>query len=150
MAEFLKWVDRQAGIDLAVQSLPILIELKRSLPCALEITAALSSWLQERGGAFSFPEFLTSFEDGGRSQYDIDAPGQIGAIEGYFRIIRVEGSLVEAEEIISEECVWPIIFPLEIAARFDDRYVVNLELVRAAEGWQIAGCGFVYPPGTEV
>ncbi|MEK6322339.1 MAG: hypothetical protein AABN33_11705 [Acidobacteriota bacterium] len=150
LAQFFKWVDQKTGIDLAERSSPVLLELSHSLPRALEITNVLSSWLRERGGAFSFPEFLTSFEEGGHSQYDIDTPGNVGALEGYFRIIRVEGSSVEAEEMISEERVWPIVFPPEVAARVEDQYIVNLELVRSPTGWQIAGCGFAYPPGTDV
>jgi hypothetical protein len=148
--EFFKWADQQAGTDQAAEIAPILIELRRSLPRALEITNALTRSLRERGGAFHFPEFLTSFEEGGSSQYDIDVPGNVGAIDGYFRIIRVEGSSVEAEELISEARVWPIVFPAEVAARLDDGYIINMELVRKPEGWQIAGCGFAYPPGTEI
>jgi hypothetical protein len=106
--------------------------------------------VRQSGGAFSFPEFLTSFEEGGSSQYDIDVPGNVGAIDGYFRIIRVDGVLAEAEELISEERVWPIVFPFEVAALLDDGYIINMELVRKMEGWQIVGCGFTYPPGTEI
>ena len=150
VAEFFKWADQQAGTDQATQYSPILIELSRSLPRALAITDALTSSLRQRGGAFNFPEFLTSFEEGGSSQYDIDVPGNLGAVDGYFRIVRVEGSSVEAEELISEERVWPIVFPSEVAAQLEDGYIINLELVRKPEGWQIAGCGFAYPPGTEI
>jgi hypothetical protein len=150
LSAFFKWADQQAGTDQAAQYSPILTELGRSLPRALDITNALTSALRQRGGAFNFPEFLTSFEEGGSSQYDIDVPGNVGAIEGYFRIIRVEGLSVEAEELISEERVWPIVFPWKVAARLDDAYIINLELLRWGEGWQIAGCGFAYPPGTEI
>ena len=150
VAEFFKWADHQTGTDQAAQYSPILIELRRSLPRALQITNALTNALRQRGGAFNFPEFLTSFEEGGSSQYDIDVPGNLGAIDGYFRIFRVEGSSVEAEELISEERVWPILFPSDVAALLEDRYIINLELVRKPEGWQIVGCGFAYPPGTEI
>jgi hypothetical protein len=150
LAEFFKWADQQAGADQAAEISRILIELRRSLPRALEITNSLTRSFREHGGAFHFPEFLTSFEEGGSSQYDIDVPGNVGAIDGYFRIIRVEGSSVEAEELISEARVWPIVFPSEVAALLDDGYIINLELVRKPEGWQIAGCGFAYPPGTEI
>lgn len=150
LAQFFKWADQQAGTDLDERSSPVLLELTRSLPRAIEIADVLSSWLRERGGAFGFPEFLTSFEEGGHSEYDIDTPGSVGAIEGYFRILRVEGSSVEAEELISEERVWPIVFPAEVAPLMDDHYIINLELVRSPAGWQIAGCGFAYPPGTDV
>ena len=150
LTQFFKWMDRQAGSNLAERSTPVLLELSQSLPRAMEISNVLSSWLRERGGAFGFPEFLTSFEEGGRSEYDIDTPGSAGALEGYFRILRVEGSSVEAEELISEERVWPIVFPPEVAALLDDQYIINLELVRRPEGWQIAGCGFAYPPGADV
>ena len=148
--KFFNWADQQAGANRAAEISPLLIELRRSVPRALEITNALTAALRERGGAFHFPEFLTSFEDGGSSQYDIDAPGNVGAIDGYFRIFRVEGSSVEAEELVSEERVWPIVFPSEVAALLDAGYIINLELVRKAEGWQIAGCGFAYPPGTDI
>ena|SRR6266496_3112985 len=150
LAEFFIWADQQAGTDQATQYSPLLIELGRSLPRALEITNALSSALRHRGGAFNFPEFLTSFEAGGSSQYDIDVPGNVGAIDGYFKIVRVQGSSVAGEELISEERVWPIVFPSEVAPLLEDGYIINLELVRKAEGWQIAGCGFAYPPGTEI
>ena len=150
LSEFFKWAHRQAGTDQAAHFSPILTELSRSLPRALEITNALSRSLRERGGAFTFPEFLTSFEEGGSSQYDIDVPGNVGAIDGYFRIIRVEGSSVEAQELICEASVWPILVPSDVAALLEDGYIINLELVRKPEGWQIAGCGFAYPPGTEI
>lgn len=150
MTGFLKWLGKNTGEKLTEQCFQTLAELGEPLPQAIEITRLLSSWIQEQRGAFSFPEFLTSFEEGGSSQYDIDTPGNIGALEGYFRIIRVEGSLVEAEDLISEERVWPITFPPEVAVLLNRPYVINLELLRRPDGWQIAGCGFAYPPGTEV
>jgi len=150
MVDFFQWVDENTGEELTKRCSQTVTELSETLPQAIVITRLLSRWAQERRGAFSFPEFLTSFEEGGQSQYDIDTPGNIGALEGYFRIIRVEGSLVEAEDLISEECVWPIIFPSEVAVLLDRPYVINLELLRMKEGWQIASCGFAYPPGTEI
>lgn len=150
MTGFLKWVEETTGEKLTERCSQTLTELGETLPQAIEITRLLSSWIQERRGAFTFPEFLTSFEEGGSSQYDIDTPGNIGALEGYFRIIRVEGSLVEAEDLISEERVWPITFPPEVAVLLNRPYVINLELLRTQEGWHIASCGFAYPPGTEV
>lgn len=150
LAQFFKWSDQRAGTDLAERYSTFVSELTRSLPRAVEITTVLSRLVRERGGAFSFPEFLTSFEEGGHSEYDIDTPGSVGAIEGYFRILRVDGSSVEAEELISEERVWPIVFPPEVASLLDDQYIINLELVRRSGGWQIAGCGFAYPPRTDV
>lgn len=77
-------------------------------------------------------------------------PGDVGAVEGYFRIARIEGSCVEAEDLISEETIWPIRFPGEIALLLRQDYIINLELVRAADGWQIAASGFCYPPGTKL
>ena len=147
---FLKWVDENTGEEMTARCSQTLTELGETVPQAIEITRLLSSWIQERRGAFTFPEFLTSFEEGGSSQYDIDTPGDIGALEGYFRIVRVEGSLVEAEDLISEERVWPIVFPPEVAVVLDRPYVINLELLRTKEGWHIASCGFAYPPGTEI
>lgn len=150
LAEFFTWADLQAGEDQAVDYATLLTELSRSLPRAQEIMSALSSWVRKRGGAFTFPEFLTSFEEGGASRYDIDAPGKVGAIDGYFRVIRIEGSLVEAEELISGERIWPIVFAPEVTALLDDNYIINLEVVRKSDGWQIAGCGLAYPPGTKI
>src|SRR5262249_1959133 len=149
LALFFKWMDVQTGVGEAAGCLAILNELRETLPRAIEINHALTESFRGRRSAFNFPEFLTSFEEGGSSQYDIDAPGNIGAIDGFFRIIRVEGSLVEAQEVISDELTWPIVFPAEIAPMLNDAYVINLELVRARGSWQIAGCGFTYPPGTE-
>lgn len=148
--EFVGWADRQTGACKAAEFSQVINELRRSLPRALALTSALTSAMRTRGGAFTFPEFLTSFEEGGSSQYDIDVPGNVGAIDGYFRIVRVEGFLVEAEELISEERLWPIIFPAEVEGLLEEGYIVNLELVRNPEGWRIAGCGFAYPPGTEI
>ena len=125
-------------------------EMQQTLPRALEITEALSKWLAERGGAFSFPEYLTSFEEGGHSQYDIDAQNKVGALDGYFKITAADDSMVEAEELISGDRVSPIIFPPDIAALLGKGYIINLEVVRSTEGWVITGCGFAYPPGTAV
>jgi hypothetical protein len=144
------WAEQKTGLDLVSQASPILAELRESLPRALELTDSMWRWLRGRGGAFTFPEFLTSFEEGGHGQYDIDVPGKVGAMEGFFRIVRVRGALVEAEELISEARIWPITFPVQVAALLDEGYIINLELERTREGWQIAGCGFAYPPGTDV
>jgi hypothetical protein len=124
-----------------------------TVPRALEITAALSKHLTERGGAFSFPEFLTTFAEGGQSSYDIAVAGEgqgPGAVEGYFRVLRVEGSSMEVQELISEERYAPVICPDEVARLIEPFYIVNLEIVRVEEGWQIAACGFAYPPGTDI
>ena len=149
LVRFFEWINAQMDIGDAGLCLQILNELQKTLSHALEINHSLSESLRERQSSFSFPEFLTSFEQGGSSQYDIYAPGNIGAIDGFFRIIGVEGNLVEAQEVISDEHIWPIIFPAGIAPMLNDAYVINLELVRGREAWQIAGCGFTYPPGTE-
>ena len=116
----------------------------------LRISSRLSAHLAGRGGAFGFPEFLTSFEAGGHSQYDLDAPGESGCMEGYFRILRVEGCRVEAEETLTQTRAWPVRFPEDVAALLEENDLLDLELVRAEDGWQIVACGFAYPPGTEV
>jgi hypothetical protein len=115
----------------------------------LEIAARLAEHLRREGGAFAFPEFLTSFEEGGRSQFDLDDAAEAGCIEGYFRVARVLGTEIEAEETISETRVFPIRFPGEIAALLQSGFVLNLELVRVVDGWRITGSGVVYPPGAE-
>lgn len=150
LAEFFRWSEETADFDSAEEHLRTLAELRQSLPRALEISVSLSQRLATRGGAFGFPEFLTSFEEGGHGSYDLDEAGEAGAIEGYFRITRVEGTRVEAEDTITEERVWPINFPHDLASRLMNDYIINLELVRGKDGWQIAACGFAYPPDTEI
>jgi len=150
LREFFVWAQGDAELDKADEYIGLLEDARKRLPRALELTALLSQTLAERGGAFAFPEFLTSFEEGGHSQYDLDTPGEVAAIEGYFRITQVKGAMVEAEEIISDERVWPIIFPPRVASRLMSDYIINLELVRKDEVWQVSACGFAYPPGTDL
>lgn len=150
MREFFSWAEPYSKSDKARQCREVIAELERSVSRAVEIFITLSSYLSGRGGAFGFPEFLASFEDGGRAEYDIDTPGEAGAMEGYFRLIRIEGSLVEAEELIAEERVWPIFFPQEVARLIEPGYIINLETIRVSDGWRITSCGFAYPPGTEI
>jgi len=145
LSEFFEWITpRQIN---AADYLPIIEELKTSLPQAIRITLSLSGYLAKRGGPFGFPEFLTSFEDGGQSEYDIGKGGESLALEGYFQILRVDGLQVEAVEIISEERIWPIIFPDDIAPLLVPDYIINLEIIRTDDGWHIAGSGLAYPPG---
>jgi hypothetical protein len=150
MAEFIHWAARNAAFTAARECMAVIAELRDRLPRALALSARLSEHIAGRGGAFGFPEFLTSFEAGGHSQYDLDVAGESECMEGYFRILRVEGRLVEAEEALTETRLWPILFPDEVAALLEDDAIINLELVRAEEGWHIVACGFAYPPGTEV
>jgi hypothetical protein len=148
LADFLSWIDATGDSAVHKGCHTVIAELRASLPRAVEISNILSTQLRARG-AFGFPEFLTSFEGGGRSQYDVDVGGSVAALEGFFRICRLDGTRVEAEELISGERVWPVTFPANVLADPDIGYIINLELVRAAEGWHIATCGFAYPPGTE-
>lgn len=144
LIEFFNWADK----DYAKLCLPALEELRQTLPRALQIAQTLSSHLAARRGPFHFPEFLTSFEGGGRSLYDIDDGGDAGAREGYFKITRVEGRWVEAEELISEEIFWPVIFPERVAPLLVPGYIINLELIQTPEGWSISDSGLAYPPNT--
>lgn len=150
ISEFFAWADQRGEINSGSGLFQILAELRQTLPRALEVMRDLSIWMRERRGAFGFPEFLTSFEQGGRSEYDIDTPGDSGTLEGYFRIVRVDGSRVEAEELISERVVSPIEVPSAIASKLDNEYIINLELTRTSSGWEISDCGITYPPGTDI
>ncbi|MFY9609152.1 MAG: hypothetical protein WAU45_11140 [Blastocatellia bacterium] len=145
---FLRWVDTHTPAQVEDGCRRVIEELEETLPRALEIARVLSSQLKARG-AFGFPEFLTSFEEGGRSQYDVDIGGEVSALEGFFRVSRIEETMVEAEDLISGERVWPVIFPKESVAVIENGYILNLELIRGADSWHIASCGFAYPPGTE-
>src|SRR5262249_30130751 len=72
LTAFFGWSDNAAGTEFLNKLSPILTEMERTLPRALEITGALTKWVASGRGAFNFPEFLASFEEGGRSQFDID------------------------------------------------------------------------------
>jgi len=150
LSKLLEWIRHREGVDLNQQTSSMLAELRESIPHAIQITGSLWSWLGNRRGAFSFPEFLTTFEEGGHSQYDIDTPGEVGATEGFFRIVRILEARVEAEDLISEARVWPILFPAEVVELLLVDFILNLELARSGDGWHITGCGFVYPPGTDI
>lgn len=145
---FLSWIDANTDSTFEESCRAVVAELKTSLPRALEISDILSSQLRSRG-AFGFPQFLTSFEEGGRSQYDMDVGGSVAALEGFFRVSRVDGTNIEAVELISEERVWPVRVPPAAAAAVEVGYIINLELVRAGDVWLMGACGFAYPPGTE-
>lgn len=147
---FFSRIDRETGGEAAQELRGVITELRSTMPRAVEIGRALSLHVVERGGAFAFPEFLSSFEEGGQSQYDIDVPGDVGALESYFRITRIDRIRVEAEDVITEDRVWPVLFPEEIARLITPGYIINLEIVRSSQVWLIADCGFTYPPGTEV
>jgi hypothetical protein len=148
LGDFMSWVETETPADVGAGWRSVIAELEETLPRALEMARVLSSQLKA-SGAFGFPEFLTSFEEGGRSQYDVDTGGAVGALEGFFRVSRIDKARVEAEELISGELVWPIIIPKAAAFVFATGYIINLELIRSGDNWHIAGCGFAYPPGTE-
>ncbi|MFL6213565.1 MAG: hypothetical protein ACJ74J_06675 [Blastocatellia bacterium] len=149
LAAFINWMARHTSFA-GNECLAVVAELRERLPRAIAISTRLSEWLAGRGGAFGFPEFLTSFEAGGRSQYDFDTAGEAGSSEGYFRITRIDGGHIEAEEMLSEMIVAPILFPEPIVVLLEPGYIINLELVRAQDVWQVVACGFAYPPGTDV
>jgi hypothetical protein len=169
LMEFFSWLakagtDNTNSVDYSATAMPetgdetmaqewlaVLQSLQETLPRAIAITGSLTDALANQGGAFAFPEFLTSFEEGGQSAYDIgDVSGEASAIEGYFQILGVDGPRVEAQELVSERMVSPILFPEETAALLDVDYLVNLELVLLQGKWQIVNCGFAYPPGADV
>jgi hypothetical protein len=147
---FFNWARENRVLPLADNCAQVLAELRQSIPRAIMIGLSLSKEIAARGSATTFPELLTSFEQGGASRYDIDSPDGRGAIEGYFRIRRVESIHIEAEEIITEEIVWPVEFPSATARLLSEGFIINLEIVKQRRVWQIDGCGFAYPPGTDI
>jgi hypothetical protein len=148
LAAFVEWAAGSAALP--AECLAVIAELRERLPRAIAIGARLSAELAGRGGAFGFPEFLTSFEAGGHSEYDFGGAGEQQCLEGYFRIARVEGGHVEAQELLTETAVSPVLFPAAVAALLERDYIINLELIHARDAWQVVACGFAYPPGTEV
>jgi hypothetical protein len=149
LAAFIEWMANQTKVAMD-ESMAVVAELRERLPRAFVISTRLAEWQSGRGGAFGFPEFLTSFEGGGRSQYDLDTAGEARSVEGYFRITRIDGTQIEAVEILSETTIAPIHFPEQIAALFELDYILDLELVRVENVWQVADCGFAYPPGVDL
>ncbi len=147
LAAFIAWA-ASIGFTTTSECREVIAELRDRVPRAMLVGSRLSEHLT--GGAFGFSEFLTSFEEGGHSQYDLDAPGESRCLEGYFRILRVEGKRVEAEEVLTETRAWPILFPEDVAALLEVDSLVNLELVQREDRWQVVACGFAYPPGTAV
>jgi hypothetical protein len=150
LAGFLEWAEEHVFFRLETECAPDLRELAQSIPRALGIYSALSESLAAQGGPFGFPEFLTSFEEGGRSHYDIDTSGDPGTREGYFRVLRVEGESAEVEDLLMEERIGPVLLPQNVARFIGEGFIINLEMVRGSVGWQITGYGFVYPPSTRV
>jgi hypothetical protein len=144
------WTRENRDLPLADNCAQVLAELRQSIPLAIMIGVSLSKEIAARGAATTFPEFLTSFEQGGASRYDIDSPDGRGTVEGYFRIMRVENLHIEAEEIITEEIVWPIEFPPATAVLLSEGFIINMEIVKESRAWQIVDCGFAYPPGTDI
>jgi len=150
--EFVKWLDRRTHESALSDCISTLDVLEQSLPRALRIAEELSRDLAARGGAFTFPEFLTTFAEGGQSRYDIDVAGEgqgPSGMEGYFRVVRVEGTSAELEDMISEDRAWPVKLPTEVARLLEPDWILNLEIVRSGNEWQVAACGFAYPPGVE-
>jgi hypothetical protein len=156
LADFFGWLTTQGlqgnpEVVLAHESLAVVKSLQTTLPRAIEITGALANALANRQGAFTFSEFLTSFEEGGHSEYDIgEKAGALGSIEGYCKVLRVDGVRVEAEELITGERLYPILFPAAVARLLDALYIINLELLRLEQRLQIVNCGFAYPPDTDL
>jgi hypothetical protein len=140
LTRFFAWAEEKAGCGFSEQR-EILSEMSVAFPRAMDVSSLLGSHLA--GGAFGFAEFLTSFEEGGQSRYR-------GAMEGYFRIIKIEGCRIEAEESVTETRVHPILFPEEVARLLEPEMIINLEIVRFESEWRIVACGFACPPGTEI
>ena len=147
---FYEWAGENRILPFADGCLRVIAELRQPIPRAIKIGVALSKEIAARGPAATFTEFLTSFEQGGGSRYDIDSPDGRGAVEGYFRLMHVEGIRAEAEEIITGEVIEPIEFPPSTAGLLSEEFVINMEIIWDGRAWQIAGCGFAYPPGTDV
>ncbi|GEM_PF-1004110 len=150
LGAFFQWTKQNTNNEESPDHLTILDELQETLPHAITLGVALSQAVTNRGGAFLFPEFLTSFEAGGHSEYDIGTGGEASPCESYFRIVKIEENEVEAEDLLLEENVAPILFPEIVVPLLKENYIINLELLPTQNGWQILQCGFAYPPNTEV
>lgn len=150
LEKFFIWMEAVAAPEPVKTAITLLNDLRESLPRAIQISALLAEHVAGQGGPVFFPEFLSSFEEGGRSQYDIDSTAEPGALEGYFRLLAVSGARAQAEEIITQRRVGPIIFPEAVSPLLARGYIMNLEVIRTELGWRITSCGPVFPPGTDV
>ncbi|HEU4389089.1 MAG TPA: hypothetical protein VFV34_14910 [Blastocatellia bacterium] len=130
--------------------LAAMAELRITLPRAIELTNLLTEEVCTRGGPFEFQEFLTTFEEGGRAEYDFDIAGEEKVIEGHFRITSADGPLVAAVELVSERLIDPIVFPESAAEFVEPGQIATLEIMRRGDRWIITDCDVVFPPGTPV
>jgi hypothetical protein len=146
VSTFIGWCEAQFEFAEGEACRTLLGGLRSTLPRAFLISAEIQEWHKDRGGAFEFPEFLTSFEEGGRSSYDVGPDGEPSSLEGYFRILRVDSGQVLAEDLISDERVGPINLTRKVTKLLVPGYVLNLELVRRGECWEVINAGPVYPP----
>ena len=147
---FFQWTRQYVNDRESSNRLSIVEELQESVPRAIALGVALSKAIANRGGAFLFPEFLTSFEAGGHSEYDVGTGGETRARESYFRITKIAENKVEVDDVLLEDCVAPIFFPSAVVPFLKENYIINLELVYKEDGWHILQCGFAYPPNTDI
>jgi hypothetical protein len=146
---FLDWCATILGEHLSSQCRSVIEDARRTLPRALQLGEKLVEAIHKRG-PFDFPGLLSTFEEGGRGEYDLDDASNESRsklLEGYFRIVRIEGNMVQAEDLLTEELVERIVFPPTVSPLLDTDYVVELEMIRRDQQWQIVACGFAYPPG---
>jgi hypothetical protein len=152
LSSFISWCRDAEGLEPESECRRVLEELQVTLPRAIEINRALAVSQSNRTGAFEFHELLSSFEEGGRTHYDLDVAGasvtdEVHGLEGFFCITGIAGHLVEAREMISERQVGSIAFPPGVAELLAVGYTINLELIKRVDHWEITGCGLAYPPG---
>jgi hypothetical protein len=151
---FFSWCEGDESSGITEAHLSELRDLQTTITVAQTISSALALWLRGKRGAFGFSEFLTSFEDGGHSEYDLqtitrDPSEKESAIESYFKVLRVDGTVAEVEDVISGMPVGPVEFPEAISDQIAAGYTLNLELIRDNDRWQIVDAGLVYPPGVD-
>ncbi|HMG35334.1 MAG TPA: hypothetical protein VKM94_15450 [Blastocatellia bacterium] len=147
---FFRWAQCEVGLEDLEGLEKALDEVCATIPRAVEIAALLNEVSSARRGGFGFPEFLTSFEDGGRSSYDLDAPGKSGTRGGYFRVKSATGLETVLEHSASGELVAPVELPFEIATLISEGFILDLELLFKDGRWVVYDNGIVYPPSVQV
>jgi len=149
--ELLDFASRQVDPATASASREAVEYARINLPRSLEVSRLLAEAVSRDESGTEFRDFLTTFEAGGQSEYDVDDPSdsvvddQPAALEGFFRVKKIEGTLVEMEEVIGEELVGLVFFPADVAALLQPEDVLELELIADGENWSIIACGFAYP-----
>ena len=119
-------------------------QMKEEVPKALEIAEALAREMANRPGPFPFSEFLTTFDEGGQTVYHGNSEPK--SLDSFFEIVDVKSMLLEARDL-GTDVLLTIVAPPGVTRVARAGFVLNLEVVRYSNRWEIVDYGAAYPPG---